>query len=387
PDRTDVSQEKGLLQEWPEAGPKLLWTFEDAGIGYSSFAVVGERLYTMGSRDKTEQVICLNASSGQEIWAADIGEELEDGRGGGPRGTPAVDGDRIYAMGGQGTLVCVNAADGYVLWSVTMQSLGGKKPGWGFSESVLVDGNKVLCTPGGAKGTVAALDKQTGELIWQTKEITDNAHYVSIMPAEINGDHQYVQLTQNTLFGIKAEDGKLLWSSEWPPGRTAVVPTPIIRDNYVYISSGYGAGCKLVKINKDYSTEDVYFNQNMKNHHGGVLLVGDLLYGFSDGLGWTCQDFMSGDIVWNAGRDRSALQKGAVTYADGRLYCVDERTGDVALLEANDKGYEEAGRFSLPKKSPIRPDRAMVWTHPVVVNGKLFVRDQSLVFCYEVSAK
>ena len=387
PDRTDVSQETGLLQEWPAEGPKLQWTFEDAGLGYSSFAIVGDRLYTLGARDKTEQVICLNSSTGQELWAAEVGEELEDGRGGGPRGTPAVDGDRIYAMGGQGILVCVDATKGKVQWSVSMQSLGGRKPGWGFSESVLVDGDKVLCTPGGKQGTVAALNKNTGELIWQSKEITDNAHYVSIMPAKINGDHQYVQLTQNTLFGLKADDGSLLWSSEWPPGRTAVVPTPIIKDNYVYISSGYGAGCKLVKVNKDYSTEDVYFNQNMKNHHGGVLMLGDQLFGFSDGLGWTCQDFMTGEIVWNAGRDRKALQKGAVTYADGRLYCVDEKSGDIALLEAADKGYEEKGRFSLPKKSPIRPAKAMVWTHPVVVNGKLFLRDQDLVFCYDVSAK
>jgi outer membrane protein assembly factor BamB len=386
PDRTDISQETGLLQEWPSGGPKLLWTFEKAGLGYSSFAVVGDRLYTLGSRNQTEQVLCLNASTGQEIWAADIGEELENGWGGGPRGTPTVDGDRVYALGGQGTLVCVDAASGNVQWSKTMQSLGGRKPNWGYTESVLVDGDKVLCTPGGNQGTMAALNKRTGERIWQSQQITDGAQYASIIPAEINGDWQYIQLTMNTLFGIKADDGSLLWSSEWPPGRTAVIPTPIVRGNLVYISSGYGAGCKLVKINEDYSTEDLYFNQNMKNHHGGVLLLGDLLYGFSDGLGWTCQDFATGEIVWNTGRDRDPIKKGALTYADGRLYLVDEGTGAVALVEASDKEYTERGRFDLPKKSEIRSNRGKVWTHPVVVNGKLYVRDQEYVFCYDVRA-
>ncbi len=382
PDRTDVSQETGLLREWPESGPKLVWTFEDAGVGYSSFAVVDGKLYTLGARNQTEFILCLDLADARELWAAELGPQLKNGYGDGPRGTPTVDGDRVYALGGQGILVCVALNGGSVIWKVDMKDFGGRRPGWGYCESVLVDGNMVVCTPGGGKGTMLALDKSNGEKIWQSEDITDGAHYASIMSADIHGEHQYIQLTQNTLFGIAAKDGKLLWKSPWPPGRTAVVPTPIVRGNEVYITSGYGAGCKLVRINEDYTAEDVYFNTEMKNHHGGVVLIGDYLYGHSD-AGWICQDFATGETKW---RERNKLGKGCLTAADGMLYCVDERSGVVALVEATSEAYTERGRFTLPRRSD-NAAKNTVWTHPVVVNGKLYLRDQELIFCYDVSAK
>ncbi|MDG2390517.1 MAG: PQQ-like beta-propeller repeat protein [Planctomycetaceae bacterium] len=395
PFRTDISPAAGLLKEWPEAGPKLAWTYKNAGLGYSSFAIVDNNMYTMGTREQTEYLLCLDANTGKELWATEVGPFLENGWGGGPRSTPAVDGDYVYTFSGQGHLACLEKANGKTKWNVDVQTLGGKIPKWGYSESVLIDGEKILCTPGADDATVVAFNKANGEVIWksavtaksekdgETEEQPANAHYSSIMPAIINGDPQYVQLTQNTLFGLQAGTGEVLWQTTWPPGRVAVIPTPLIKDNYVYITSGYGAGCKLVKINKDYSVEEVYFNTEMKNHHGGVILLGDTIYGHSD-AGWLAQDFMTGEEVW---RERQKLGKGSVTFAEGNLYCLDERTGTVALVSATRDDYIEKGRFDLPEQSDIRSPKGKVWTHPVVINGKLYLRDQEYIFCYDVSAK
>ena len=201
-----------------------------------------------------------------------IGGELDNRWGSGPRGTPTVDGDRVYALSGKGDLACINVADGKVIWTASMNALGGKTPGWGYTESVLVDGDKVVCTPGGSSA-LAAFNKADGKAIWRSTDFTDDAQYASIIPADINGQRQYIQLTMQHLVGISAKDGKQLWSSDWP-GQTAVIPTPIYRDSHVYISSGYGVGCKLVKIEAGNKATTVYENKVMKNHHGGVILVG-----------------------------------------------------------------------------------------------------------------
>jgi len=399
PLRTNISPDTGLLKAWPEGGPELVWTFEDAGVGYSSFAIVDKKLYTMGALDETEYLICLDETSGKELWKTEVGPLLKDGRGDGPRGTPTVDGEYVYGLSGMGVVFCISLDSKDVKWSVDVKTLGGSKPHWGFSESVLVDDKKVLCKTGGDQGTVLALDKSTGKVLWhqllnevsinrrtqEERESPAQAHYSSIMPAVINSDAQYVVLTQNLLAGLRSSDGKVLWSSPWPPGRTAVVPTPIVKDNYVYITSGYSTGCKLVKVNPDYSVEDVYVHleeePRMVNHHGGVILLGDTIYGHSDRGGWMAQDFMTGDYLWSVRRPG----KGSVTFADGMLYCVEEKSGgDILLVEANREEYREHGRFSLPKQSETQ---LPIWTHPVVINGKLFLRDQNYIFCYDVSAK
>ncbi len=384
PDRTDVSPETGLLTSWPPGGPRRVWLFTDAGVGYSGPAIVGDRLFLMGGRNGREQLFALDVESGAELWAADMGGILSNNWGDGPRGTPTVDGDYVYALGGEGNLVCAKADDGSVVWQVAMQDFGGKTPGWGYTESALVDGSKVVCTPGGDDGSLLALDKATGRVIWQSEDFTEGAQYSSIMAANINGTRQYVQLFQKTLVGIDAETGRLLWSSDWP-GRTAVVPTPIPRDNFVYVTSGYGAGCKLVEISgANNRVEEVYDNKEMKNHHGGVVLVGDHLFGYSDRVGWLCQDFMTGAKVWS---DRDALGKGAVTYADGHYYCLEERSGTVALIAASIEGWQEKGRFKLTPQTEIRKSSGKIWTHPVIANGRMYLRDQDLVYCYDVGAK
>jgi outer membrane protein assembly factor BamB len=380
PDRTDVSKETGLLKSWPAEGPKRLWLYENAGKGYSGAAIAGGKYFTVGTRDGSEVLLVLDAATGKELSTVKLGSILDNDWGDGPRGTPAVDGERVYSLTGVGDLVCVDIAGSKVLWKVNMSDLGGKRPNWGYSESPTVDGNKVLCTPGGAKGTMAALDKLTGKVIWQSTDLKEAAHYSSIVPATINGQLHYVQRNEKSIFGIAPADGTLLWRADFN-GRTAVIPTPIVRDNEVYVTAGYGAGCVKVRIEPGNKVTTVYENKVIKNHHGGVVLIGDHVYGHAD-PGWVCQDWKTGESVWN---DKK-LGKGAVSAADGMLYCLDEKSGAVVLVEATPKGWTEKGRFTLSPQTKIRSARGAIWTHPVISHGRLYLRDQDLIYCYEVKA-
>ncbi|HSH94586.1 MAG TPA: PQQ-binding-like beta-propeller repeat protein [Roseimicrobium sp.] len=383
PDRTDISKETGLLKTWPATGPKQLWVFKDAGFGYSGYSVAAGKLFTMGAKEDGEYLIAVDAVKGTQLWTAKMGSVLRNGWGDGPRGTPTVDGDRVYALGGDGTLVCVKVADGKEAWRTTMASLGGKVPGWGYTESVIVDGKNVICTPGGPQGALAAFDKVSGKVAWRSTDFTDGAQYASIIAINHNGARQLVQLTMKSLVGIDAATGKTLWKSEWP-GQTAVIPTPIFADGSVYIASGYGVGCKLVKIGPGNAVSDVYMNKVMKNHHGGVVLVDGHLYGFSDGSGWVCQNLKTGDEVW---AEKGKLGKGAISYADGMLYLLEENSGQVVLIEASSKGWSEKGRFKLDPQTLQRNPKGKIWTHPVIANGKLYLRDQELLHCYDVKGK
>ncbi len=383
PDRTDLSRETGLLKTWPEGGPQRVWLFRNAGLGYSGPAIVAGRLYTMGARADQEELIALDAATGKEVWAVKIGELLKNGWGDGPRGTPTVDGDRVYALSGRGDLVCASTADGKVRWTRTMQELGGEVPSWGYAESVLVDGQRVICTPGGSKGAIVALDKETGEPVWRSTEFMDPAHYSSVIAAEHAGVRQYIQLTERHVVGIAAADGKLLWSMDFP-GRTAVIPTPIYHDGHVYVTAGYNAGCKLIRLDEANKASVVYENKEMVNHHGGVILLDGKVYGHSERGGWLCQDFKTGDRAW---AENAALGKGAIAYADGMFYCLAEKDGTLALIDASQDGWKERGRFKLDPQTQQRSPRGRVWTHPVIVNGHLYLRDQELVSCYDVRAK
>ena len=382
-DRSDHSRETGLLKSWPTGGPRQVWLNEDVGLGYSGYSIVGGTLFTMGLRADDEFLIAVDAATGKERWATAVGGRLKNGWGDGPRSSPTVDDNRVYALGGLGDLICADAKTGRAIWKTSMSKLGGGKPGWGYCESVLVDGDNVVCTPGGRNGDIAALDKSTGKLVWQSSGFTEGAQYASIVPATIHGRRQYIQLTMKALVGIDASNGKLIWQSEWP-GRTAVIPTPIVKGNEIYVASGYGVGSKKIRIKPDSSVETIWENKVMKNHHGGVILLGNQLYGYSDGPGWICQSWESGEEVW---AEKRALRKGAIYYADERFYCLDETSGTVALIEASPKGWNEKGRFKLSPQTTQRNPKGKVWTHPVISDGKLFLRDQELLYCFDVMAK
>lgn len=384
PNRDDISKETGLLKKWPAGGPKRLWLNEDVGLGYSGFAVVGGTLYTQGARDAIEYVIAVDAATGKEKWAAEAGPLLQNKWGDGPRGTPTVDGDKVYAISGKGTLNCLSAADGKVLWSTRLvEDLGGKLQNWGYTESPIVEGNLVICTPGGAAGTMAAFDRASGKKAWQTEGWDDVAQYASIVPATINGVRQLVQLTGKSIAGVSPESGKVLWRQDFP-GKTAVIPTPIVKGNQVFVSAGYGVGCMMVEISADNTVKQIYANTDLENHHGGVILVGDYLYGHSNKGGWTCMDFATGKVEWT---EKKAVGKGAIHCADGMFYLQDEKTGEIVLVEVSPKGFKEKSRFTLEPQTMQRKPDGRVWTHPVVSGGHLFLRDQELLSCYDVSGK
>jgi outer membrane protein assembly factor BamB len=379
----DQCKETGLLKTWPAGGPKKVWLFENAGLGYSGFAVVGDTLFTMGARDAMEYVIAVDVKTGKEKWSSEAGPLLTNNWGNGPRSTPTVDGGMVYAMSGKGHLSCFNAADGKLVWKVTMEELGGKVPGWGYTESVLVDGNLVVCTPGGSKGSLAAFDKTTGKKVWQSTEWVDGAQYSSIVPASWNGVRQLIQLTGPNFGAVDAANGKLLWKTPFP-GKTAVIPSPIFSDGHVFVAAGYGAGCKMVTIGANNELTEGYSNTDMVNHHGGVLLYQGNLYGYCDGKGWTCMDFSTGAVKWH---EKAALKKGAIHFADGKLYLLEEDSGNVVLADASPDGWKENSRFKLEPQTTQRSKSGKIWTHPVVSGGKLYLRDQELLFCFDVAGQ
>ena len=382
PTRNDHSPDTGLLKQWPEGGPKQVWLFKDAGLGYSGYSVVGGKLFTMGLRNEKEQLIAVDAATGKELWSAPAGDKYPNGWGDGPRATPTVDGDRVYAMGGNGLLICAQTSDGKVLWQKSLVGdLGGKLQGWGYTESPIVVGDKVICTPGGSKGTLAALNKMTGEVLWRTTDVTDEAQYSSPILIQHGGKPQVVQLVGQKVFGVDPATGALLWKAPFP-GRVAVIPTPIDGgEGRIYVTAGYGVGCQLIQLGANNAVETVYENNKvMKNHHGGVVLVDGYIYGHSDGNGWVCQDLKTGKEVWS----NKGFGKGAVHFADGMLYCLNEKSGEVALVEASPKGWNQKGHFTLAPLSAQRNPQGGIWPHPVVINGRLYLRDQEFLYCFDV---
>jgi outer membrane protein assembly factor BamB len=383
--RDGKSADTGLLAQWPAEGPKLAWKATGFGNGYSTIAVAEGRIYSMGDKDDAGWLMAASADGGKLLWSAKVGQPGAPGVPGydfpGPRSSPTVDGPLVFALDAWGELICVSAADGKEQWRKSLvKDLGGAPPTWGYSESPLVDGEQVVVTPGGHKGALAAFNKKTGELRWQSKEFTDAAHYSSIIPAEIDGARQYIQLTSASVAGLAAKDGALLWKAP-RQGSVAVIPTPIVAGDEIYVTSGYNAGCNLFKVTKTdgkFSANQVYANHVMVNHHGGVVRVGKYIYGYSDGKGLTCQKAGTGEAVWT---EKAKIKKGSVSYADGKLYCREEDSGTMILVNAAPDAYAEKGRFKQPDRSPEK-----AWSHPVIANGKLYLRDQDVLLCYDLKA-
>ncbi|HMO13533.1 MAG TPA: PQQ-like beta-propeller repeat protein [Pirellulaceae bacterium] len=380
PDRTGVAKLSPIVDRWPEGGPNQLWVSREGGLGYSGFSFAHGGLFTMGQENDRQFVLRLDAATGRKVWQTEIGSGYENNWGGGPRSTPTIDGGVLYALDANGILVCLNVSDGKQIWKVDLKEFGGTIPKWGYSESVLVDGDQVVCTPGGPRGAVLALNKNDGRMLWQLDENKEEAHYSSIVKANIQGVDQYVQLMEKAVLGI-SPDGKLLWSTDWP-GTIAVIPTPIVHENRVYVTSGYGIGSKQIEISSGNEVEFKWYNKVMKNHHGGAIFLDSYVYGYSDSVGWICQDWESGEIEW---RERSALGKGAIGYADGKFICLSEDSGEVVMISASSQNWNELGRFTLNPQTERRKPAGKIWVHPVVFDGKLYLRDQELIYCYDVA--
>ncbi|HUS36522.1 MAG TPA: PQQ-binding-like beta-propeller repeat protein [Verrucomicrobiae bacterium] len=383
PNQDGVSPETGLLQDWPASGPRLVWDVTGVGNGYSAVSTAGDRIVTSGEVNGQSSVICLSAKDGKEVWAEPIGKTGTAGccNAGGPRTTPTINGNVVFAISQFGEVAALNLKDGKEVWKKDLiRDFGGQRPEWGFSSAPVVDGNNVILTAGSAQGTVVALDKKTGNKVWQSSELTDGAHYSSLVVATIDGVKQYIQLTDKSLVGINPADGKLLWRAD-RKGATAVIPTPVVFGNLVYTTSGYAIGCNCFEVKKNgnkFEATELWNNKQMVNHHGGVIRVGPNVYGHSDSKGWTCQDIKTGNVLW---QDKS-FGKGSIAYADNRFVLRTEDRGTLALIEASPAGYKEHGKFEQPNRS-----KEKAWAHPVISNGKLYIRDEDHLLCYDLSAK
>jgi outer membrane protein assembly factor BamB len=393
PNRDNLSAEEGLLRQWDADGPTLAWESAGLGAGFSSIAIVGDRIFTMGDLGGEQYVIAVTLPGGQPVWKTKVGPGWDD-QYPGPRGTPTVDGALLYALGTEGDLVCLETATGKERWRRSLpRDFGGQMmSGWKFSESPLVDGDRVLVTPGARDAMIVALDKRTGKEVWRsaTPDLgtagRDGAAYSSIMVSNGAGVKQYVQLTGRGLIGVRAQDGKFLWNYNRVANGTANIPTPAIKGDYVFASTGYQTGSALLKLSPTgaglVQAEEVYFldSRKFQNHHGGFLLVGDHIYaGQGHRMGIPiCLDFATGAVKWGGDIRNEGRGSAAITYADGNLYFRYEN-GLVMLIAATPEGHQQRGMLKLPES------RYPSWSHPVVFGGKLYLREQDKLYVYELT--
>ncbi len=387
PERTGISKEKGLLKEWPAGGPKLLWQLQGIGEGYSTPAIMGDKLYILGNRGMDDEfVLALSIADGKSIWSArigSVGNPNQEPPYPSTRSTPTVDGSVLYALGSDGDLVCLERAGGKVIWRKSLRGDFGGKPGkWAYAESPLIDGDTLVATPGGADATIIALNKKTGDTIWKSAVPGgDAAAYASAITFEAAGRKQYVQFLDKGVVGVDAKTGQFLWRYEKTSTGPANIPMPVADNGYVYSANSrrFGGGLVQLHATKDgVSAEEVYFERDVPNTLGGQILLSGRLYG-TNSRGMAVSDFLTGKVRWQA----PGVGPGAVQYADGLLY-VHGENGEMALVEASPDAYREKGRFTPPSPPKhVRP-REMAWTYPVVANGRLYIRDLGTLWCYDV---
>ena len=397
PARDGRSSDTGLLQEWPDGGPPLAFRATGLGGGFSSVSVVGDRIFTMGDLGDGQYVMALARQDGSHLWKTRVGPTWDDNYLG-PRSTPTTDGDRVYVLSTEGDVYCLSAASGEVKWTRSLpEEFGGvmmeiRGSEWKFSESPLVDGDRLVVTPGANDAVMVALDKLTGEEIWRAKLPTlgengaDGAGYSSVVVSEGGGVRQYVQLVGRGAIGIEADTGRFLWGYNRVANKVANIPTPLVQDDYVFTSSGYGQGSALLELSPEgdgVKAGEVYFlsGDTMQNHHGGLILHEGYVYtGTGHNKGFPLSVKMeSGEIAWGPIRN-DGQDSAAISYADGRLY-FRYQNGLMVLVEATPEGYREHGSFTIPEVG--NPS----WPHPVVAGGRLYLREQDNLFVYDVSTK
>ena len=397
--RDGRSAETGLLGEWPEGGPPLAWRVSGLGGGFSSVAVTGGRIYTMGDLEDAQHVVALDEKDGSMVWKAKVGPTWED-RYLGPRSTPTVDGDHLYVENTEGDVICLEKATGKEVWrrslvddfgSHLMQAMGTTD--WKYAESPLVDGDRVIVTPGITGAALAALDKKTGEEIWRARigrigsQGAYGAGYSSPVISHGGGVKQYVQFIGRGVIGVAAETGEYLWGYNRVANDIANIATPLIHGDYVFASSGYGTGSALLRLaageEGGVDVEEVYFlaPEDVQNHHGGLILhEGHVYTGTGHNNGFPiAADLETGEIAWGPQRNEGN-RSAAIAYADGRIYFRYEN-GFMILVEATPEGYRERGSFRIPEVS--HPS----WAHPVIANGRLYLREQENLFAYDVTAR
>jgi outer membrane protein assembly factor BamB len=388
PERNGISQETGLLKAWPKEGPPLVWQRKDIGDGYSTPAVVGQVLYVLSNQGLDDEFVqARTTTEGSEIWSTRIGKVGNPNQRPpypGARSTPTVVGNWLYALGSDGDLVCLDAANGAPRWQKNVRSEFGGQPGeWAYAESPLVDGELVVCTPGGSDATLVALHKDTGEVVWRSPiPGGEQAGYASIIVVEAGGVKQYVQFLQKGVVGVDAQTGKFLWRYDrTAQGSPANIPTPVAHAGYVYTAAGRSGGglVRLLGADGTIKAEPVYFETKLPTSIGGSVQIGDYLYGTAS-RALICAEFTTGKVRW----ENKSIGPGSICSAEGLLYIHGEND-DVALVEATPDEYRERGRFTLPDQ----PDRgrSKAWAYPVIANGRLYLRDLGCLWCYDIKAR
>ncbi|MDA0834917.1 MAG: PQQ-binding-like beta-propeller repeat protein [Planctomycetota bacterium] len=383
PKRDGHSLETGLLAEWPNDGPALVYEVGGLGEGYSSISVSDGVIYTMGTVNDGDQcVIALNAEDGELLWSVKTGPAYQNGAGNGPRCTPTVDGNDVYAVDANGELICLDKKSGDIRWQKNiLKDFQGNNIGWGICESILIDDDKLICTPGGKAATMIALEKSSGNTIWRSDVPTNpSASYASAIVADVGGVRQYINFTHAGLVGVRAEDGSPLWGNQSSSNGTANCSAPLYDDGFVFSSSGYGTGGAAVQLRSSNgltAAELKYHTNDMANHHGGMVVVDGYVYGTHDPGILTCLDLKTGNVKW---KDRS-VGKGSVIYADGKIYLRSEG-GPLSLVDANPQKYVEHGRFDQPNRSN-RP----AWAYPAINGGRLYLRDLDKLLVYDIAGE
>jgi outer membrane protein assembly factor BamB len=392
PNRDGRSAETNVDLDWTDGVPELLWRTEGMGKGYSSLAVVDGTIYTTGNTENGQAVIARRVSDGSEVWTTAITDKAPKHGFNGARCTPSVIGKHVYVIGSDGQVACLNRAGGEIVWSksFTKEWDGKMMSGWGFSESPLVDGDRIICTPGGSDALIVALNRHTGEEIWasaafESEHGKDGAGYSSVVISEACGVKQYITLVGRGVVSVDAADGSILWTYAAVANKVANIPTPVIMDDYVFCSSGYGTGSALLHITKDGNSlkaNEEYFLKagTLQNHHGGMIRVGDYIYcgnGHNNGMP-TCLKIGSGEIAWG-GKMRGVGKGSAAVTMVGDHFLFRYESGELASIAATPDSYQLKGHFM--------PDhqQGKSWSHPVVVDGKLFLREQNVLMCYDVA--
>ncbi len=370
PNRDGVSRETGLLDSWPPGGPSVVWKTNGLGAGYSSLAISNGRIYSQGQRNRQEFVAAFDVATGKKLWETATSGDYRNDRGDGPRGTPTIDGNRLYAMTGDGVVVCIDTESGKIVWSQNVaQKFGGSIPQWGYSESPLIDGGRLIVMPGGREASLVSLSKTDGRLQWRAGG--DRAGYSSAIAVTVGGVKQVIALSGEAAIGVQEDNGELLWHYTKVSNRTANIATPIYFDGSVFFSTNYGTGCALLKLAPKTMSE-VYFSNEMKNHYSSSVLMDGYLYGYNDSI-LTAMQFATGKVAW---KNRS-VGKGSVVLADKHLYLLSEE-GTIGLAQPDPGAYKEISRFQVAKGS------LPTWSPLVISDGRMYFRDQDNLTSFDI---
>lgn len=387
PGRSGIYDEKGLMKKWPQPGLKLIWEATGIGKGFSSATVTGDDVYITGTKNDKDVLTAFN-KDGKKKWEVEFGGITNDVSFPECRTTPTYSDGRIFVISGKGDLACITR-DGKISWTVNhYKKYDAKVQEFGISESPLVVDNKVIATPGGNKASMVAFNVENGNVIWESAPLNEGTQYTNPLLITDKGMKLIVTHTENHIIGVNAENGKLLWKFNFgsvnddKEGGRNYIQTPVYRDGYLFAANGYGQTAAKIKISFDGKTPElVWKNPDITPHVGGMVLLGNYIYSSthdSNSKGrWICADWTSGKTMWVTAWNN----KGSIISADGLLYLFEEKNGNLALVNPDSNKLDIISSFRLPKGD------GPAWSHPVIYEGKLFVRRGDYLAVYSLKAE